>query len=434
VPTSLTTAVPTADTHRLQRRTIIILVISQVVGTVGVGIAPSIGVLLASEVTDNEAWAGLARTFSTLGAAVLGLPLGNLAARFGRRVALSTGWGIAAVGSALLVFAAQANLWVPLFVGLLFIGAGSAVSLQSRFAATDLADPRHKAKSLALVVWVGTLGNVLGPNLGVPGKALSNVLGLNVYASAFLIAAVCLGLAGALIFVLLRPDPLIEANRRIVVDTETDAAPRTDRPTTGGKRRGGSIGRIFAELKVNRAARYAFIAIITAQIVMVSIMTMTPVHMEQHGGTITLVGITISLHIAGMYALSPVVGIIADRYGHRFTIGAGIAIFLISLLISGLMPDSTGGVIAALILLGLGWSFVNVSASALFASVVSADTRASAQGGVDAMSNLCGATAAFIAGPLLVATSFSFLSIVAAIVLVPLALMTLLRRRKVAHV
>lgn len=432
MPTSLTTAAPTADTHRLQRRTIIVLVISQVVGTVGVGIAPSIGVLLASEVTDNEAWAGLARTFSTLGAAVLGLPLGNLAARFGRRVALSTGWGIAAVGSGLLVFAAQGNLWVPLFVGLLFIGAGSAVSLQSRFAATDLADPRHKAKSLALVVWVGTLGNVLGPNLGVPGKALSNVLGLNVYASAFLIAAVCLGLAGALIFLLLRPDPLIEANRRIVVDTETDVTP--GRPTVGGKRRGGSIGRIFAELKVNRAARYAFIAIITAQIVMVSIMTMTPVHMEQHGGTITLVGITISLHIAGMYALSPVVGIIADRYGHRFTIGAGIAIFLISLLISGLMPDSTAGVIAALILLGLGWSFVNVSGSALFASVVSADTRASAQGGVDAMSNLCGATAAFIAGPLLVATSFSFLSIVAAIVLIPLALMTLLRRRKVAHV
>lgn len=432
MPTSLTTAAPTADTHRLQRRTIIVLVISQVVGTVGVGIAPSIGVLLASEVTDNEAWAGLARTFSTLGAAVLGLPLGNLAARFGRRVALSTGWGIAAVGSGLLVFAAQGSLWVPLFVGLLFIGAGSAVSLQSRFAATDLADPRHKAKSLALVVWVGTLGNVLGPNLGVPGKALSNVLGLNVYASAFLIAAVCLGLAGALIFLLLRPDPLIEANRRIVVDTETDVTP--GRPTVGGKRRGGSIGRIFAELKVNRAARYAFIAIITAQIVMVSIMTMTPVHMEQHGGTITLVGITISLHIAGMYALSPVVGIIADRYGHRFTIGAGIAIFLISLLISGLMPDSTAGVIAALILLGLGWSFVNVSGSALFASVVSVDTRASAQGGVDAMSNLCGATAAFIAGPLLVATSFSFLSIVAAIVLIPLALMTLLRRRKVAHV
>ena len=273
-----------AHLHRetaIQRRTMVVLIAMQIVGTIGVGVAPSIGVLLAGEVTDNEAWAGLARTASTLGAALMGLPLGNLAARRGRRVALATGWWTAASGSALLVAAAQWSLVVPLFIGLLFIGAGSAVSLQSRFAATDLARPHHRGRSLALVVWVGTLGSVLGPNLGMPGKIVGTATGLTVYASAFLIAGACLALAGVLVFVLLRPDPLLtlaQRNARVL----SAAAPHAPK---------GRIGRILGELRTNRRARYAFIAIITAQVTMVSIMTMTPVHIAHQGGSLMVVGV-----------------------------------------------------------------------------------------------------------------------------------------------
>ncbi|SNS98818.1 Major Facilitator Superfamily protein [Micrococcales bacterium KH10] len=207
----MTTAVNSQVAARalLQRRTMVVLTIMQVIGTVGVGVAPSIGVLLAGEVTQNEAWAGLARTASTLGAALLGLPLGGFAARAGRRLALASGWWIAALGSALLVLAAQRSLVIPLFVGLLLIGAGAAASLQARFAATDLAEPSHKGRALALIVWVGTIGSVLGPNLGVPGKIVGHHTGLTVYASAFLIAAVFLALAGLVVFIWLRPDPLL---------------------------------------------------------------------------------------------------------------------------------------------------------------------------------------------------------------------------------
>lgn len=387
-----------------------VLVITQIIGTVGVGVAPSIGVLLAGEVTHNEAWAGLARTASTFGAAIFGLPLGNLAARFGRRFALSCGWWTAAAGSAVLVLAAQANLVAPLFIGLLLIGAGSAVSLQARFAATDLAESHRKGRSLALIVWVGTIGSVLGPNLGVPGQLISNGTGLSVYASAFLIATVCLAVAGLIVFIWLRPDPLL-----------LGAAPR--RRVTANVQQ-GRIRRSLVELRVNKPARYAVTAILTAQVVMVSIMTMTPVHIAHQGGSITIVGITISLHVAGMYAFSPLVGLLADRYGHRLTISAGIVIFLASLVIGALKPDDTGWIIASLILLGLGWSFVNVAGSALFSNVVSAESRASSQGGVDALSNLFGATAAFAAGPLLAASSFSTLSALAVIVLIPLGILT----------
>ncbi|MGD9606013.1 MAG: MFS transporter [Leucobacter sp.] len=394
----------------------IVLIASQIVGTVGVGVAPSIGVLLAGEVTQNEAWAGLARTASTLGAALLGFPLGSLAARRGRRFALTSGWWLAALGAAILVPAAQWNLVIPLFIGLLLIGSGSAVSLQSRFAATDLAEPGQKARSLALIVWVGTIGSVLGPNLGAPGALIGDATGLTVYASAFLIAAACLALAGLIVFLVLRPDPLLLFNEQTGVSQGPAA-----------KRAGRRFAPIFTEIRANKPARVAIVAILSAQVVMVSIMTMTPVHMVHQGGSVNLVGITISLHILGMYALAPLVGWITDRYGHRFSIRAGIGVFLLSLVFGAVWPDDTGWIIASLILLGVGWSFVNVAGSALFASTVSAEVRASSQGGVDALANLFGATAAFLAGPLLVISSFAVLSILAMVVLVPLVILVFRR-------
>jgi MFS family permease len=418
----------------LQRRTLSVLVIMQVIGTVGVGVAPSIGVLLAEQVTDNEAWAGLARTASTLGAALLGLPLGRLAANRGRRVALSTGWFSAAAGAALLIFAAQESEVVTLFIGLLLIGAGSAVSLQSRFAATDLSDPRHRGRHLALVVWVGTLGSVIGPNLGVPGEVLHAATGLSVFAGAFLVAAVCLALAGVVAFLFLRPDPLLTARSAVAI-TMPDApgaasvvTPPTPSGTVGasrrptGVRRKGALRHMLSEVRVNADARLALTAVLTAQVVMVAVMTMTPVHMEHQGGTVTFVGLTISLHVAGMYGLSPVSGWAADRWGPRTGMWIGICIFVASLLAGAFFSHSTGWIIVCLILLGLGWSFTNVAGSALFTSAVSEQTRAASQGGLDSLANLCAAVAAFGAGPLLAVTSFSTLAWVAVAVLVPLVL------------
>jgi MFS family permease len=405
------TATQTSDTSRLQRRTLVVLVISQVVGTVGIGVAPTIGVLLAEEVTSSPAWSGLARVASTLGAAVLGLPLGAIAARWGRRRALTLGWLIASFGAFIVVYAAQNLSVVALFPGLFLVGAGSAVSLQSRFAATDLAAPHHRARALALVVWVGTVGSVLGPNLGVPGIWIGHATGLTVFASGFLIAATFLLLGGIVVFLALRPDPLLFARGQ-----------GWTQPT--GRRRGG-IRLLGLELRTNPRVRLAVLAIVTAQIVMVSIMTMSPVHIADDGGTITIIGITISLHVAGMYGLAPVVGILVDRAGHRVAIILGICILAVALFTAAIGSGTTGGMIAALLLLGIGWSFTNVAGSALFASTVADETRASAQGAVDALANLLGATAAFVAGPLLAATSFPLLSELALLVLVPLTVVVI---------
>jgi MFS family permease len=413
------TAALATEGPRLQRRTLVVLVISQIVGTVGIGVAPTIGVLLAEEVTSSPAWSGLARVASTLGAAVLGLPLGAIAARWGRRRALTLGWLTASIGAFIVVYAAQNLSVIALFPGLFLVGAGSAVSLQSRFAATDLAAPHHRARALALVVWVGTVGSVLGPNLGVPGIWISHATGLTVFASGFLIAGTFLLLGGIIVFLALRPDPLLFARSQ-----------SWTQPI--GRRRGG-IRLLGLELRTNPRVRLAVLAIVTAQIVMVSIMTMSPVHIADDGGTITIIGITISLHVAGMYGLAPVVGILVDRAGHRVAIILGICILAIALVTAAIGSGTTGGMIAALLLLGIGWSFTNVAGSALFASTVADETRASAQGAVDALANLLGATAAFVAGPLLAATSFPLLSELALLVLVPLTVVVVRNLAWVDH-
>lgn len=160
---------------------------------------------------------------------------------------------------------------------------------------------------------------------------------------------------------------------------------------------------------------------------MVAVMTMTPVHLAHHGDSVNVIGLTISLHVVGMFALAPVVGALTDRFGHRATITIGIAIFVVSLVIGALWPDDTRWIIASLILLGVGWSFMNVAGSALFSTSVSDQMRAASQGGVDALSNLFGAAAALAAGPIMVATNFSVLSVLSMIVLVPVAVLMLAR-------
>lgn len=414
----------------VQRRTLAVLVIAQILGTISLGVSPTIGILLAEQVTADETWAGLARTSSTLGAALLGLPLGALAARHGRRVALATGWWIAAAGAGLLVAAAQHDLVIPLFLGLLMTGAGNAAALQARFTATDLATPSSRARDLSLVVWMGAIGNVLGPNIGVPGEMLGALTGLDTYAAAFLLAALGSGLAGAVLLLLLCPDPLRELARRRTEEPAPsavaapdggapDGAPASPRPGLTARLRGMRQG-----MRADPRARTALLALLTSQIVMVSLMTMTPVHLAHQGGSLTVVGLTISLHVLGMFGLSPVVGHLVDRLGHRVVVAIGIALFALSLGLAAVASSTTSGVIASLILLGLGWSFMNVAGSALFAAVVPDRSRAAAQGGADALSNLCGAAAAFLAGPLMVATSFAALGVIAAALLVPILVLT----------
>ncbi|WP_329139039.1 MFS transporter [Streptomyces sp. NBC_00670] len=413
-----------ARVRAVQKRTVRVLSAAQIVGGVGVGVSVSVGPLLAESVAQSETYAGLARTATTAGAALVGIPLALLAQRRGRRTSLGAGWLVAAAGGGLLI-ASAVNGSIPLLiVGMLLFGVGSATNQQSRYAAADLAAPHRRAQALSIVLWSTTIGSVIGPNLADPGAAVASALHLPRLAGAFVLATVCTAAASALLWGLLRPDPLTLSRRHQDADTpgEEDAVIPAARAEAAVRKKDSPHGMVRAGLRHLRRtphAAFAFVTIVVAQTVMAAVMTMTPVSMSEHGHGLTVVGVTISGHLLGMYAFSPLVGRLSDRIGHLATIVAGQAVFLVSAALSGLGRDSVGTMMAGLFLLGLGWSFSLVAGSALLSESTPAALRPGVQGTTDTAMNVVAAVGAGLAGPLTGWAGFGVLNAVAAVLVLP---------------
>ncbi|MET7301517.1 MFS transporter [Embleya sp. NPDC005575] len=391
------------DRSALQRRTVRTLITAQVVGGVGMGAALTVGGLLAEDLSGSKSWSGLATTAITLGAAVFAIPMSRAASRHGRRVALTVGWGLATAAAGGVILAAVLE-WFPLLIAaLLVLGAGTAANLQSRYAATDLADDAGRAKALSIVVWSTTVGAVLGPNLNEPGAVVARALGLPELSGPFLFSVVSFAGAGGILWAALRPDPLLIAR--------TDLGDR--QPPRGNLR---------SALAVVRRAPRAMLGLATmafGHVVMVSVMAMTPVHMKDHGTALTLIGLTISLHVAGMYALSPVVGWAADRFGRIPVILGGQFVLLLAVFVAGTSGHSTGRTMVGLVLLGFGWSCCLVAGSALLAESVPAGERPGVQGVSDLLMNLAGAAGGAVSGSILGLAGYGGLNLVAGFLTVP---------------
>jgi MFS family permease len=391
------------DRTALQRRTVRVLITAQVVGGVGMGSALTVGGLLAEDLSGSKSWSGLATTAITLGAALFAIPMSRAASRWGRRVALTAGWGLAALAAGGVILAAVLG-WFPLLIAaMLVFGAGTAANLQSRYAATDLADDAGRAKALSIVVWSTTLGAVLGPNLNEPGAVLGRALGLPELAGPFLFSIASFVGAGAVLWIALRPDPLLIA--------------RADLGDTTGAKPG-----LRHALAVVRRAPRAMLGLATVtfgHVVMVSVMAMTPVHLKDHGTALTLVGLTISLHIAGMYALSPVVGWAADRFGRIPVILAGQFVLLLAVFTAGTSGTSTWRTMVGLVLLGFGWSCCLVAGSSLLAESVPAPERPGVQGVSDLLMNLAGAAGGAVSGSVLGLAGYGGLNLVAGLLTAP---------------
>ncbi|RLZ03604.1 MFS transporter [Kocuria tytonicola] len=409
--TRAASAAPRDPGAGFQRRALTVLALGQVLGGLGTGATLALGALLLTEVSGNSALSGLASTMNTLGAAVVAIPLARLAQRRGRRVSLTTGAFVAIAGAAVIVVAAALGAFPLLLVGMGLLGAGTALNLQSRFAATDVAAPRTRARDLSLVVWSTTVGAVVGPNLFGPGEAIGTALGLPRFTGGFVIA-LCAQALGAVVYsVGLRPDPLAVALAR------NGTAAGRPRPTGG-----------LSLLRTVPAARRAVLTVGLSHAVMVAVMSMTPVHLTTHGATLSAVGLTISLHVAGMYALSPVFGWLADAIGRTGTVLLGQALFAAALALTWLGAEHQHMVLVALILLGLGWSASIVAGSTMVTESVAAHDRPGLQGTSDLVMNLCGAAGGALAGPVLALVGFSGLG-VAALLLVLVSTTTTLRAR-----
>ena len=397
------------DIEQIQRRTVKILALGQVLGGFGLGSVLSIGSLLAKDLSGSEAWAGSAATFSTLGSAIWAIPLARLAYAKGRRVSLALGAGFAITGAITVINAAGFRSFPLLLLGIFLLGAGSATSLQARFAATDIPSAGKTGRSIGLVVWATTVGAVTGPNLFGPGEELGKVLGLAPLAGPFVFTVAAQTFSTLIFWFGLRPDPLKYAQQ---IQKEAGKAKHKI-----------SFKSAVETLKAYPVARFAVLSIALSHMVMVSVMAMTPVHLEHLGYGIVIVGFTISLHIAGMYALSPLMGYLADKLGKIQTIFLGQAIFVAALLVAGLGHADRWMVTIGLTLLGLGWSAATVAGSALLSATLPAEEKTNVQGLSDSLMNLSGAFGGAVAGLLLASFQFEGLN---AIALIPVAVITVL--------
>ncbi|MGY1700935.1 MFS transporter [Geodermatophilus sp. SYSU D00766] len=410
----MTTQEASPDVGRVQRRTVGVLSGAVALAGLGVTVGITIGGLLAREVAGSDAAAGLGQTAGVLGAAVLAVPLARLSDRAGRRAGLAAGYAVAVGGALLTVVAAVLSSLPLLLAGLFAFGAATACGLQARYAAADLAAPERRGRDLSLVVWATTVGSVLGPNLAAPGADLGRALGLPALGGGFAVSAVVFVLVAAALVAGLRPDPLLLSRR---LRGPVDAVPARGRTRSGLAAVWGSSG-----------GRLGLVAVVVSHAVMVGVMVMTPVHMGHAGGsddatTLRLVGLVISVHVAGMYLFSPLVGWLADRAGRRATVAVGGGLLLAAVALAGTAPpEATGRLGAGLLLLGLGWSCGLIAGSTLVTESVPADVRPTAQGGTDLVMGLGAAVAGAVGGPLLAAGGYGLVAGVSAALVVPLAL------------
>jgi MFS family permease len=407
----VTTDLHQPDVSVVQRRTVGVLSGAVALAGLGVTVGITVGGLLARAVSGTDTAAGLGQTASVLGAAVIAVPLARLSDRGGRRAGLVTGYAVAVAGAVLTVVAAAASSLPLLLAGLFLFGASTATGLQARYAAADLAPAEHRGRALSLVVWATTVGSVLGPNLAGPGASLGTALGLPKLGGAFVISIVVFALVALGVLVLLRPDPLLLARR-----------------LGGGMPAGRPRGATLAALRAVWAepgGRLGVTAIVVSHAVMVGVMVMTPVHMGHAGGpegaTLRIIGLVISVHVAGMYLFSPLVGQLADRAGRTTTVAIGGTLLLVAAALAGTArPGAAVQLGIGLFLLGLGWSCGLIAGSTLVTESVPAQMRPTAQGGTDLLMGLGAAVAGAAGGPLLAVGGFALVAGIAACLVVPL--------------
>ena len=398
--------------NRLYKRSLLIVVLSQIFGGAGLAAGITVGALLAQDMLGTESFAGVPAALFTLGSATAAWLVGRLSEHRGRRPGLASGFITGGLGALGVILAAVLNSVPLLFISLLVYGAGSATNLQARYAGTDLAKPDQRARAISIAMVSTTLGAVAGPNMVEATGKLATLISVPALAGPFILAAAAYILAGIVIFIFLRPDPYVVA--KAVFESQTSAEKgiaAEDRIVNTGSNNGLIVG--------------ATVMILT-QIVMVAIMTMTPVHMKHHGHSLSDVGLVIGIHIGFMYFPSLITGFLVDKIGRTaMSIASGGVLLLAGIVAAAAPPDSMFVLVLALSLLGLGWNFGLISGTAIIVDATDPSTRAKTQGTLDVSIALAGASGGALSGMVVAHSSYATLSLVGgglALLLIPVVI------------
>lgn len=387
---------------QLYKKTLRIVILSQIFGGAGLAAGITVGALLAQDMLGTESAAGIPVALLTLGSAGSALLVGRLSQRFGRRTGLAAGFLAGGLGAIGVIIAALISSVLLLFASLLIYGAGTAANLQARYAGTDLATAKQRATAVSMAMVSTTFGAVAGPNLVDVMGRFAYSIGIPILAGPFILGAAAFILAGLVLLLFLRPDPLVVSTAIANAQEENaivKAEPNVESSTINKR-----------EVVVG-----ATIMVLT-QFVMVAIMTMTPIHMGHHGHGLREVGLVIGFHVGAMYFPSLVTGLLADKIGRTAMAIASGATLLASGILAAFAPaDSMVLLTCALVLLGLGWNFGLISGTALIVDATHPSVRAKTQGSVDVLLALSGASGGALSGIVVAHSSYAALSISGAI-------------------
>lgn len=388
----------------IQRRTLGTLASTQVLGGIGLAAGIAVGSLIAEDITGSPTYAGLGGTFQVVGGALIAIPVARLMSARGRRPGLILGYALAIAGAILIILSAKVSSFALLLAGSLLFGGATTSNSQARFAAADLAAPEHRGRDLSIVVWATTIGSVLGPNLVGPARPVARGLGIPELSGPFVFSLVAIAVTVVVLLVRLRPDPLVLSRQREAAaqGPEVLAAHDADR---GGIRQG------LRDIVGHRPALLGLLTLALGHATMVSMMIMTPLHMRHGHADLQLIGLVISIHILGMYALSPLVGIAVDRFGPVAIARLG-ALILIAATITGIFAAEGFSVplTTALFLLGVGWSCTLVSGSTLLTAALTPAQRPGAQGAADLFMGLAAGGGGALAGVIVAQASYAVLA------------------------
>jgi MFS family permease len=382
------------------RQTLVAICIGVVLVNIAMVGASAVGTLVAADAL-GPGLSALPNAAGVLGTGVGALVLTSIMARRGRRDGLLVAYGVAVVGAIAASTAILGARLALLIGGMLLLGVGNAAAQLSRYAAAEAFPLERRGLVLGAVVWGGTVGAVVGPNLIAPLASFASSSGLPPMIGPYVLAfAAMLGAGVAILFM-----------------------PRGRRPTGSAQSGPG----LRAALQSQPRIAVPLVAMVAANFTMVAVMTMTPVYVHLHGESLSVIGTILSAHMIGMFVLSPLSGRLADWRGGMTAIWFGVSTLICATVLAATAPVADSAWLSlAVFLLGYGWNLCWVGGSSLLAGSL----QLRLQGDIDALVWTTSAMASLISGGLLAIGGFYLLvSVGAAVALTPVLPLLVLRRR-----
>jgi MFS family permease len=394
-----------SEIREIQKRTLRVLIAGQIAGSAALSAAVTVGAFVVQDILGQKTpWGGIASATVTIGTAFMAQLLSLLMLRQGRRRGLMLGYALALVGGLIAGVGVERQSLAIFLFGLFLFGNGQSANLLSRYAATDLARAENRGAAMSRILFASTFGAVFGPILIRPAEHLGQSLfGWNLYTGPWVFSGLFFITSFVNAALRLKPDPLVVSGGIALRKSASSSVTQDKRLS------------VFQFLSGSPKTRLAFYAMVISHVTMVAVMTMTPVHLREHGHE-TVSAYIISLHIAGMYAFSPLVGRFSDRHGRLNTLLVGCLILMLSTIMSALAGSNPAVFFPSLWLLGVGWSFGLIGSSSLLVDSVPIDYRVKVQGSADVAMSLFGGVAGFSSGFIRKAWGFPWLSMLGTII------------------